>query len=60
MAILALHLAFSTLDSLRKGDFKLDKHLLTVLVGNAIADIVKTLTHPSYGGLASSTAVLGL
>jgi hypothetical protein len=59
MAILTLYLAFSTLQSLRKGNFKLDKHLLTVLVGNAIADIVKTLTCPRYGGLASSTAVLG-
>jgi hypothetical protein len=59
MAILTLHLASSTLQSLRKGNFKLDRHLLTVLVGNAIADIVKTLTCPSYGGLASSTAVLG-
>jgi hypothetical protein len=59
MAILTLHLASSTLQSLRKGIFKLDRHLLTVLAGNAIADIVKTLTYPSYGGLASSTAVLG-
>jgi hypothetical protein len=59
MAILTLHLAFSTLQSFRKGNFKLDRHLLTVLVGNAIADIVKTLAYPSYGGLASSTAVLG-
>jgi hypothetical protein len=59
MVTLTLHLAFSTLQSLRKGNFKLDRHLLTVLVGNAIADIVKTLTYPSSGGLASSTAVLG-
>jgi hypothetical protein len=59
MAILTPHLASSTLQSLRKGNFKLDRHLLTVLIGNAIADIVKTLTYPSYGGLASSTAVLG-
>jgi hypothetical protein len=59
MAILTLHLAFSTLDSLRKGNFKLDRQLLTVLIGNAIADIVKTLAYSSYGGLASSTAVLG-
>jgi hypothetical protein len=59
MAILTLHLASSTLGSLRKGNFKLDKHLLTVLIGNAIADIVKTLTYPSYGGLVSSTAILG-
>jgi len=47
MAILTLHLASSTLQSLRKGNFKLDRHLLTVLIGNAIADIVKTLTYPS-------------
>jgi hypothetical protein len=59
MAILTLHLASSTLQSFRKGNFKLDKHLLAVLIGNAIADIVKTLVYPSYGGLASSTAVLG-
>jgi hypothetical protein len=59
MAILTLHLVFSTLDSFRKEDFKLDKHLLTVLIGNAIADIVKTITCPNYGGLASSTDVLG-
>jgi hypothetical protein len=59
MAILTLHLASSTLQSLRKGNFKLDKHLLTVLIGNAIADIVKTITYPNYGGLASSTDVLG-
>jgi Na+-transporting NADH:ubiquinone oxidoreductase subunit NqrB len=59
MAILTLHLTFSALDFLRKGNFKLDKHLLTVLAGNIFADIVKTLTYPSYGGLASSTAVLG-
>jgi hypothetical protein len=58
MAILTLHLAFSTLGSFRKGNLKLDKHLLIVLVGNAIADIVKTLTYPSYGGLASSTGAL--
>jgi hypothetical protein len=59
MAILTLYLVSSTLQSFRKGNFKLDKHLLTVLLGNAIADIVKTLTYPSYGGLASSTAILG-
>jgi hypothetical protein len=58
MAILTLHLTFSTLDSLKKGIFKLDKHLLIVLIGNAIADIIKTLTYPSYGGLTSSTEVL--
>jgi uncharacterized protein (DUF2062 family) len=59
MAILTLQLALLTLQSFRKWDFKLDRHLLTVLLGNAIADIVKTLTYPSYGGLASSTAILG-
>jgi hypothetical protein len=59
MAILTLQLASSTLQSFRKGNFKLNRHLLTVLAGNALADVVKTLTCPSYGGLASSTAVLG-
>jgi hypothetical protein len=58
MAILTLHLASSTLQSFRKGNFKLNRHLLTVLIGNAIADIVKTLTYPSYGGLASSIGAL--
>jgi len=59
MAILTLQLASSTLQSFRKGNFKLNRHLLTVLAGNALADVVKILTCPSYGGLASSTAVLG-
>jgi hypothetical protein len=58
ITILTLYLAFSTLQSLRKRNFKLDKHLLAVLIGNAIADVVKTLTYPSYGGLASSTRAL--
>jgi hypothetical protein len=59
MSILTLHLASSTLQSLRKGNFKLGKHLPAVLIGNVIADIVKTLTYPSYGGLANSTRTLG-
>jgi hypothetical protein len=59
MAILTLHLVFSTLQSFRKENFKLDRCLLAVLIGNAVADIVKTLICPSYGGLMSSTAVLG-
>jgi hypothetical protein len=59
MAILTLQLALLTLQSLRKRNFKLDKRLLAVLIGNAVADIVKTLICPSYGGLMSSTAVLG-
>jgi hypothetical protein len=60
MAILTLQLALLTLQSLRKGNFKLGKHLPAVLIGNAIADIVKTLTYPSYGGLASSLIAEGL
>jgi len=59
MAILTLHLASSILDSLRKGNFKLDRRLLAVLIGNATADVVKTYISPSYGGLASSTRALG-
>jgi len=58
MAILMLHLASSTSDSLRKGNFKLNRRPLTVLAGNALADVVKTYISPSYGELASSTAVL--
>jgi len=59
MVILTLHLASSILDSLRKGNFKLDRRLLAVLIGNATADVVKTYISPSYGGLASSTRALG-
>jgi hypothetical protein len=59
MAILTLHLVFSTLQSFRKENFKLDRRLLAVLIGNATADVVKTYISPSYGGLASSTRTLG-
>jgi len=59
MAILTLHLVSSTLQHFRKGDFKLDRCLSAVLIGNAIADVVKTRSSPSYGGLASSIATLG-
>jgi hypothetical protein len=58
MATLTLHLASLILASFRKGNFKLDRRLSAILIGNAIADIVKTIICPSYGGLASVTTVL--
>ena len=59
MSVLTVQLVISTVESLRWGKIKLDKYLLTVLIGNVLADIVKTSTSPSYGGLASSVSILG-
>ncbi|MBS7612534.1 hypothetical protein KEJ27_10130, partial [Candidatus Bathyarchaeota archaeon] len=58
MGVLTVYLASLIISSSSRGVFHVDKSLLTVLTANALADALKTVLSPNYGGLASSVRTI--
>ena len=58
MAILTIQLIISAIEPLKRGEIKLDKHLLIILIGNSIGDLLKIALTPNYSGLKSLAEVV--
>ena len=57
MTILTVYLIIPVARSRKSGTIQVDKYLLTVLVANALVDLIKTIMIPQYGGLACSASL---
>ncbi|RLE64364.1 MAG: hypothetical protein DRJ47_07925, partial [Thermoprotei archaeon] len=59
MAVLTAYLALQTLKSAGRGRFTVNKSLLTLLIVNAVVDVLKNSVTPGGGGLVTSVETLG-